>query len=156
MSQNEFIKNEVAKIVAEYKAEYPKNVALASAWILANFKGINLKIFDVKETSSLADYYVIGSATNTTQARAMTDELQVNLKQSGLEILSTEGLTDAEWILVDAGDIMVHIFNENSREIFDLDHLWAKYDQIEIPQSYYFAGHDNPDTKTSDSTDNYF
>lgn len=157
MSQNEYIKSEVSKIVTEFKEEYPKNIALASAWILANFKGINLKIFNVKDSSSLADYYVLASAGNSIQARSMTDELTANLRDSGMEILSVEGLTDGEWVLIDAGDIIVHIFNENSRDIFDLDSLWAKHSLVEIPQSYYFAGHDNPEAnKANDSTDNYF
>lgn len=156
MAQNKFIKSEVEKIVKDKSLTYPKNIAMAATWILANFKGVNLKIFDVSQTSSLADYYVLASATNTTQSRAMTEELQMNIKQAGNDIISVEGLTDGEWILVDAGDVIVHIFNETSRDIFDLDTLWANHPQVEIPQSYYFAGHDQQEEKNSESTENYF
>lgn len=157
MAQNEFIKKEVTKIIADKTGDHTKKLALAATWIIAHFKGINLKVFDVAKTSSLADYYVIASANNATQARAMTDEISANIKQAGHSILSIEGLNDAEWILVDAGDIIVHIFNETSRDIFDLDTLWAKFPQIEIPESFYFAAHDDQkNTVTAGTQGEYF
>ena len=85
----------------------------------------------------------------------MVDEIQYNLKQHGAKVLSLEGVTDGEWILLDCGDVIVHVFQELSRDIFDLDELWSSYPQVEIPQEYYF---EHPETQApkSDSTDNYF
>lgn len=156
MIQNEFIKKEVEKIVADKNLEYPKNIALAATWIMAHFKGINLKVLDVRESSSLADYYLMASASNTMQARAMTDEIQTSLRQAGSEIISIEGLLEGEWVLIDAGDIIIHIFNETSRDIFDLDTLWAKHPQVEIPQDYYFASHSDSEKTETGNTENYF
>lgn len=152
---NPYIEKQITKIINEDGIEFPKNIALASAWIIANFKGVNIKIFDVQGSSSLCDYNIIASAQNVTQARSMVDELSPNLKKNGQEILSVEGLTDAEWILVDAGDVIIHLFQETARDIFDLDTLWQGYPQVQIPEEYYFS---NPsqEVKKEDSNTNYF
>lgn len=160
---NPFVQKEVSKIINDQGIEYPKNIALAAAWIMANFKSINIKIYDVKDSSSLCDYNIIASGINTAQARAIVDELQVNLRENGSEIISLEGLTDGEWILLDAGDIIVHLFQEHARDVFDLDSLWSNFPQIEIPQDYYFsspamaeAEAEKAKAKASNPTDNYF
>lgn len=153
---NPFVEKEVQKIISENQAEFPKNHALACAWIIANFKGVNIKIFDVRASSSLCDYNVIASAGNTMQAKAMVDEICYNLKRSGAKIISLEGLSDGDWILVDLGDVIVHIFQEISRDIFDLDTLWSKFPQIEIPSSYYFGQPELEAAKKDGSTDSYF
>jgi ribosome-associated protein len=154
MSANPFVKKEIDKLFNE-NTESPKNYALACAWIIANFKGVNLKIFDVNESSSLCDYNIIASAQNPTQARTMIEEIQNNLKRHGASVLSVEGLQDGEWILCDLGDVIVHIFQEVARDIFDLDDLWSNYPQIQIPQEYYFNA-SNSDSSDEDSTENYF
>jgi ribosome-associated protein len=150
---NEFVLKEVKKI---YKAQSDssKANALAAAWIIANYKGINIKAYDVHETSSLCDYNLIATALNPTQAKTMADEIQYNIKQNGGDIISVEGLTDNEWVLIDAGDVIIHIFQEISRDVFDLDSLWHEFPQLEIPSDYYFS---NPEMNDSDeSTQNYF
>ena len=158
---------EVDKIINNKEFPPPKNFALASAWILADFKGINLKIFDVQKTSSLADYYVLASAQSTTAARSMTESVLYHLKRHQLLAQSVEGVENAEWILLDCGDIIVHIFQETIRSIFDLDHLWRENPVVSIPQEYYFtdrgkkiAGEgDGKDTEAivdEESTDSYF
>ena len=152
---NTFIEKEVAKIVEEHKADFPQNIALAAAWIIANFKGINIKIFDVRESSSLCDYNIIASAQNTTQARSIVDVLSPSLKNHNQEIISLEGVHEAEWILVDVGDIIIHLFVETSRDVFDLDQLWKDYPQVQIPEEYYF-GTPQTETNSSDPTNNYF
>jgi len=150
MAQNEYVANEVKKIIDTPDYEFPKNHALASAWILANFKGDNLKIFNMKKTSSLCDFSVIGTAQNSTQARAMADEVAVNLKQNGANILSFEGYESADWILIDTGDIIVHVFNGPARDIYDLDMVFVKNEQVQIPQDYYFS---RPTTVSTEKPD---
>jgi ribosome-associated protein len=152
---NPFIEKEITKIIEENKADFPKNIALACAWVIANFKGINIKIFDVQGSSSLTDYNIIASAQNTTQARAIVDILSPALKANNQNIISLEGVHEAEWILVDAGDVIVHLFLETSRDIFDLDTLWRNYDQVEIPEEYYF-GSAQSEAASSEPTNNYF
>ena len=150
---NEFVKKEVKKIF-EKESDSSKAAALASAWIIANYKGINIKAYDVKESSSLCDFNLIATANNTTQAKTMADEIQYNIKQNGGTILSVEGLSDCEWVLIDSGDVIIHIFQDISRDVFDLDSLWHEYEQLEIPSEYYFS---HPEMKDNEeSTQNYF
>ena len=66
---------EIKKILNDKEFDFPKNFVMASAWILANYKGVNLKVLDLQKMSSLADYFVIVSATNTTQADSMAQEI---------------------------------------------------------------------------------
>ena len=137
---DKYVTQEVKKIYDDKSLEFPKNMALASAWILGNKKGINLKILDVKGKSSLSDYFVLASAQNIIQARAMAEEILGQLRKHGAKSISIEGLeSQADWILLDLGDILVHIFLDTSREVYDLDSLWSEADQVEIPQSYYFS-----------------
>lgn len=138
MSQ-EFIDHEISKIINDKELGHPRNMAMASAWILGNLKGINLKVFDVSHTSSLSDYYVLASATNVTQASAMASEIVRCLRNHELNFLSKEGVNGSDWILLDAGDVIIHIFLETAREIYGLEELWTEAKSISIPQSYYFS-----------------
>lgn len=136
---NEYIQSEVKKVINNSSFEFPLNHAMASAWILANFKGDNLKIFDMRKSSSLCDYSILATAQNTTQARAMIDEVSINLRENGASIISYEGYESAEWILLDTGDIMIHVFNGPARDIYDLDMIYAKNPQVKIPEEFYFS-----------------
>lgn len=136
---NEYVQNEVKKVITNTSFEFPLNHAMASAWILANFKGDNLKIFDMRKTSALVDYSIVATAQNATQARAMADEISFNLKNQGANIVSYEGYEGADWILIDTGDIMVHVFNGPARDVYDLDMVYAKNPQMKIPEEFYFG-----------------
>lgn len=148
MAQNEYVQNEVNKIIGNKSFEFPLNHAMASAWILANFKGDNLKVFDMRKSTSLCDYSIIATAQNATQARAMVDEISGNLKLQGASIVSYEGYESADWILLDTGDIIVHVFNGPHRDIYDLDMIYAKNTQVKIPEEFYFG---KPTTVTTDN-----
>lgn len=139
MAINEYVQNEVKKVITNTSFEFPLNHAMASAWILANFKGDNLKVFDMRKSTSLCDYSIMATAQNATQARAMIDEVQTNLKNQGAHILSYEGYESADWILLDTGDIMVHVFTGPARDVYDLDMVYAKNPQVKIPEEFYFS-----------------
>ena len=139
MAINEYIQTEVNKVITNPSFEFPLNHAMATAWILANFKGDNLKIFDMRKTSALCDYSVIATAQNATQARAMIDEVSNNLKNQGAHIVSYEGYESADWILLDTGDIIIHVFNGPARDVYDLDMVYAKNAQVKIPEEFYFG-----------------
>jgi ribosome-associated protein len=147
---NEYIQSEVKKVITNSSFEFPLNHAMATAWILANFKGDNLKIFDLKKSSALVDYAILATAQNATQARAMVDEISFNLKEQGANIVSYEGYETADWILLDTGDIMVHVFNGPARDVYDLDMIYAKNSQVKIPEEFYFG---KPTTVSSEKPD---
>lgn len=139
MAINEYVQNEVNKVITNAAFEFPLNHAMATAWILANFKGDNLKIFDMRKSTSLCDYSILATAQNATQSRAMIDEVSANLKNQGANILSYEGYESADWILLDTGDIMVHVFTGPARDVYDLDMIYAKNAQVRIPEEFYFS-----------------
>lgn len=135
---SEYINNQVDKIVNDKNYPYPLNLAMASTWLIGNLKGVNLKVLDVAKQSSLADFFVMGSANNPTMAKAMADEVIFQMKRVGHQIVSREGMNStADWILLDIGDIIVHIFLDSSRNAYDLDSLWATARPMPIPQDYY-------------------
>jgi ribosome-associated protein len=152
---NDYIQKQATSVIESGKFDFPLGHAMATANIIANMKGINIKIFDVRDASSLSDYYIIASTQNPIQSRSMVDEISYNLKQNGMKNISTEGLEDADWVLIDMGDIIIHLFQEISRDIFDLDVLWSNYPQVEIPQEYYYSDVANPAT-TEEDTKSYF
>lgn len=155
MSQNSYISTEVKKILNSESYPPPQNVAMASAWIMGNLKGINLKVLDVSKKSSLADFFVIGSATNPIQAKSMANEILVQMKKNQVGPVSKEGEASSDWVLIDLGDVLVHIFQDLTREIYDLDSLWKEASSIEIPQSYYFSSFDENE-QDDDSKDRHY
>ena len=153
----EYIQKEVSKIIEQNLDT--KGFALASAWIIANFKGLNIKIYHTQNSSSLCDYNVIASVENTIQAKSMIGEIEKNFRHHGAEIISLEGLAESEWILLDIGDVIVHLFQETSRDTFDLDDLWKDSPQVSIPHEYYFGGNQEKTEKTREAKqtpENYF
>ena len=136
----EYIAKEFNKIVNDKSFTPPLNKSMATAWVMGNFKGINLKVLDLREISSIADYFVIGSATNPTQANAMAEEISNQMRLQGDEAVSREGLKySTDWILLDYSDIIVHVFTEAARTVYDLDHLYKDAVILPIPETYYFA-----------------
>lgn len=153
----EYVKKEVEAIFNDKSFEAPLNLAMAAAWIMGNFKGLNLKVLDLRNASSIADFFVIGSAGNPTQAKAMAEEISVQMRDLGIEALSKEGLKHStDWILLDYGDVIVHVFHEPARTIYDLDLLYKNANNVEIPESYYFSTPESERKGGSDDGRNYF
>ena len=152
---NEFIDKHVSEIMDDSSLEFPKNMAFAAAWMLGNLKGINLKVLNVSGTSSLSDYYVLASATNINQASSMADLITSQLKDRGFTVISKEGFhADSDWLLIDMGDVIVHIFLDHARRVYDLDNLWDDAEHVEIPTSYYSSDEDA--FALADSSKEYF
>ena len=75
--------------------------------------------------SSVADYMVIASGTSSRQVAAMAEHLEFRLKQAGVEILGLEGMRQADWVLIDANDVIIHLFRPEVREFYGLERMWA-------------------------------
>ena len=82
--------------------------------------------------SSVADYMVIASGTSSRQVAAMAEHLEVRLKQAGVEILGLEGMRQADWVLIDANDVIVHLFRPEVREFYGLERMWANEGPQEV------------------------
>lgn len=131
----EFITKEIDKI---YKKN-SESLAMCSAWIMGNFKAINLKVLKMTSENAIADYFVLCSVSNMTQANAIADEISMQLKRLGETINSKEGMKTSDWILLDTGDIIIHIFMEAARPAYAIEDLWLKAESLPIPQEYYFS-----------------
>lgn len=84
----------------------------------------DLQVLDLREITSFADYFIICHGTNPRQNQAISDEIEIRLKHLGRYPASIEGYDNAEWILLDYGDFLVHVFSEKAREYYDLERLW--------------------------------
>ena len=78
------------------------------------------------DDSSIADYFVIATGNSINQTRALADYIEEALAKDGYEVLSKEGLREGEWILIDANDIVVHLFTQKQRQFYDIDNLWEE------------------------------
>ena len=153
MEEKNYIYAEVEKIITDEKNyPYPKNLAMSSAWVIGNLKGINLNIFDMDSKSSICDYTVIGYATNNRQAQAMAQEIERQMKKRGIKVYSIEGSKEADWTLVDLGDVIIHIVLETSRDNYALEQLWQECPKVSIPAEYYFSD----DNFGAENTNDYF
>ena len=135
----EFATREIGKIIEDERFPLSRNMALAAAWILGNIKGTDLKIFDLRTASDLCDYHVLGSARSTVQLKAMADEVLFYFKRFGFFVQSKEGVLHSGWALIDLNDIIVHIFLEETRNLYALDELWRGAKTLDILQNYYFS-----------------
>ncbi len=92
-----------------------------------------MRVLDLRGITSFADYFVICSGSNQKQVQAIADEVAIQLKHSGELPISIEGYNQAEWILSDYGDLLVHIFSLKARDYYGLERLWRSAKTIEIP-----------------------
>ena len=89
-------------------------------------KAVDVDLYDVKKLTSMSDYILIASGRSRRQVSALADKLIQTVKENKFETLGVEGKTEGEWVLVDLGDIIVHIMHPSSREYYQLEKLWGK------------------------------
>ena len=102
-----------------------KQKYLLAAKALDDKKATDIKVLKIAKISTLGDYFVLCEGGSTTQVKALADNVECLLKQQGAEPLRVEGYQSANWILLDYGDVMVHVFLHETREFYDLERLWA-------------------------------
>lgn len=110
-------------------SEYLANEAVKQ---LLEKKALDVKLFFVKETNSITDYYVNATGRSSTQVSALADELADNFSDRGRDVLRVEGRQGGAWILVDYGDVIVNIFDKASREFYNLDRHLPEGSEVDI------------------------
>lgn len=95
-------------------------------------KALELVALKLIGITSFADYFVICSGSSKRQVQAIADEIADRLRQEKVRPLNIEGYQDAEWILMDYGSMIVHIFSETSRRFYDLERLWRDAEKLEV------------------------
>ena len=87
-------------------------------------KAEDVRVLDISEVSVLADYFIIASGKNRNQIQAMKENVEEQMEKNGFFVKHVEGYDTAHWILMDYGDVILHIFDEESRSFFDLERIW--------------------------------
>ena len=103
-----------------------KQIKDLCASVLDELKAININIFEVEKISSFASYILIGTGTSNRHIQSIARKVVDNLKDNKIKVLGIEGTESNEWILIDAGDILVNIMTEDSRDHYDLESLWNR------------------------------
>ena len=103
----------------------PDKIAQKIADVLEDKKAKDIRIVDIKELSTLADYFVLSSGTSVTHIKMLSDEVEKRMEEENVKILHREGYNSARWILIDYGSVVVHIFHEEDRDFYNLERLWS-------------------------------
>ncbi len=96
-------------------------------------KALDIVKIDVAEKTSVADYFIVASARSTTQVKSLCEFCEDQAEKKGAVILRKEGLSDARWAIVDFGDVVLHVFNDETRLFYHLERLWGEGEKIENP-----------------------
>lgn len=105
---------------------------------ISSKKGVLIKVLDVKDLTSVADYFILSSTRNKKQAQAAADAVEEKMKENNIRCLRKEGYREGDWILMDFSDVVVHIFTDDERRHYELDSLWGDapveeyHDDVEI------------------------
>ena len=111
----------------------PKELAIIAARALDEKKGKEISAIEITDLTTLADYFVIASGTSNTQINALCGAVEKALKEEAGEApLHREGHRDGTWVLLDFSAVVVHIFNEEAREFYDLERLWSDATPVDL------------------------
>ena len=108
----------------------PAELAEAIARYLSSKKAEDILIVDVREKTTLCDFFVIASGRNTTQVCALCENAEEQFSRQGIEPRRTEGVRDGRWGVLDYGDVIVHVFNDESRLFYHLERLWDEGENV--------------------------
>ncbi len=97
-------------------------------------KANDIRVLDLREVTSFADYFVICTGGNPRQIQAICEEIGLQLSKQGEYPQSVEGFETAEWVLADYGDFLIHVFSEKARSYYDLERLWRHAKEVRIPE----------------------
>ena len=98
---------------------------------LEDRKAEDVTVIDISEISPIADYFIIANGTNESQVRALVDNVEETLGKAGYEVKQREGYGLGSWVLLDFGDIIVHVFDIENRVFYDLERIWRDGKQVD-------------------------
>lgn len=101
---------------------------------ISDKKGKDIVLIEIGEVLPITEYFILASGSSTTQVRALSDGVEMKMKENGVLPLRIEGFREGRWILLDYGDIVVHIFHEEERDFYGLERFWG-----DVPQKQYEA-----------------
>lgn len=113
--------------------------AVKCAALALDKKALDVKILEIKDISSIADYLVLATGQSDKQTQAIAESVKHGLKKYG-KTLGMEGLKEGNWVVIDYGDVIVHVFKEEIRRYYDLDSIWSEAPIIVVPDKYLWEG----------------
>jgi ribosome-associated protein len=117
-----------------------KERALCAAAAAADKKGAEVRVLDLREMGAFTDFFVIATGTSDRHVRAIADAAIEAVRERGERPFGVEGEDTARWVLVDWGDVVLHVFRPEVREFYALERLWGEAEQIELPLAAGGAG----------------
>ena len=119
------------KLSGETETLDSREIAILCARIADNKKAEDILIFDVGGLTFIADFFVICSGFNKRQLQSIANDIELNLGSYGIRRIGIEGYMDALWILIDYGDVIVHLFDKDMRQFYDLELLWGDASRLQ-------------------------
>jgi ribosome-associated protein len=107
--------------------------AMIAARAASEKKGSDIVLLDLRQLVSFTDYFVICTGVSNRQVQAISDAVEEQLRKEGKRPLHIEGYSNAEWILLDYGDLIVHVFSNTARHFYDLERLWRDAGRVKLP-----------------------
>jgi len=98
-------------------------------------KAEDVVALDVKELASFADVFVVATGRSDRQVRAVADSIEKAMREAGEPVLGVEGYPEGRWVLIDLADVIVHVFQPESRAHYDIERLWSDAPQLAVPQA---------------------
>lgn len=108
-----------------------KEIAKLAIAALEDKKAEDIKVIDISEVSVIADYFIIANGTNRSQIQALSDNVEEKLGRAGVPLKQIEGYDNANWVLLDFHDVIIHIFDKENRLFYDLERIWRDGRMIE-------------------------
>jgi ribosome-associated protein len=119
---------------SESNAERSLQLAITAAQTADENRGTDIVVLDMRESTPVFDYFVIATGTSRKQLHAMSEEIDHKLEDDlGDKRMGIEGYRESLWILLDYGSVVIHLFTEETREYYDLEHLWSQAKRVEVP-----------------------
>lgn len=116
-----------------------KAMAIQIAEAASEKKATDIVLLDLREKSRVTDFFVICTGNSTPQVQAISQNIEEKLKESGQTVLRVEGYREGRWVLLDYGDVVVHVFRPDTREFYGLERLWGDAPRAEEPNFADFA-----------------
>ena len=113
--------------------------AFLSVQAAANKKAENIKVLDLKDISSFTDYFLVCSGHSDRQVQAIADSIVIQLKEEGFMPISVEGYRDGRWVVVDFGDVVIHVFLDALRDYYNIEGLWHDARKVPVPAELYIT-----------------
>ncbi len=114
--------------------EQSKLMAKIAYQALDDRKGEDIKVIDISNVSVLADYFIIANGSNANQVNAMVDNVEEELAKNGFHAKQREGYGLGNWVLLDFGEVIVHVFDKENRLFYDLERIWRDGKSVEVTE----------------------